>query len=244
MLPCAPKSATEGETSGHAVAPNVQAISPPISMKLLGLYAVTPESNDTDELCRLVEAALQGGAAAIQYRHKQIAASAAFEQARRVVEVCRRYGRPMIVNDSIDLMLAIDAAGVHLGRDDEDPIRARHRIGAGYLIGVSCYDDFDRALRMRPIADYIAFGSVFTSLTKPAAVAAPLSLFDRARALGIPTVAIGGIDITNVAQVATAGADAVAVISGLFGVPLESADRVRERARELVAAFNAAKARA
>lgn len=229
------------QTSGPAVAPNVQgSVSGRMAMKLRGLYAVTPESSDTDLLCQQVGAALDGGAAAVQYRFKHLAPSLAQEQAGRLLEICRRHGQPLIINDSVELMLAVKADGVHLGREDEDPFRVRRAIGRDYLVGVSCYDDFDRALRFRPIADYLAFGSVFASATKPQAIVAPLSLFERARALGMPTVAIGGIDADNVARVALAGAEAVAVISGLFGTLQEPEERVRTRARTLVAAFDLA----
>ncbi|MFT3802238.1 MAG: thiamine phosphate synthase [Burkholderiaceae bacterium] len=188
-------------------------------MKLRGLYAITPETPDTEWLARTVAEALRGGAAAIQYRQKGLPREQAEAQARALQALCRAAGRPLIINDSIELMLAIDADGLHLGRDDGDPFAARERIGAGKLLGVSCYDDFDRAYRYREVADQIAFGSVFASPTKPDAVRAPLELFGRARALGLNTVAIGGITAANARQVIDAGADAVAVISAVFDAP-------------------------
>ncbi len=188
-------------------------------MKLRGLYAITPETPDTEWLKRTVADALRGGAAAIQYRQKGLSREHAEAQARTLQALCHASGRPLIINDSIDLMLAIDADGVHLGRDDGDPFAARERIGTGKLLGVSCYDDFERAFRYREVADHVAFGAVFASPTKPGAVRAPLELFGRARALGLNTVAIGGITAANARQVVDAGADAVAVISAVFAAP-------------------------
>ncbi len=200
-------------------------------MKITGLYAVTPEWNDTDRLADAVEAALRGGAAAVQYRHKDAAAPLALEQARRLLALCQAYRRPLIINDSVDLMLACDADGVHLGRDDADPFQVRERLGPDRIIGVSCYDDFDRALALRGIADYLAFGSVFLSQVKPGAVRAPLSLFQRGAAVGLPMVAIGGIDATNADQVIAAGAQALAVISGVFAAadPQQAAAAIAAR---------------
>lgn len=191
----------------------------PSSRKLTGLYALTPEMSDTDQLCRLVEQALLGGAMAIQYRQKLQSPAQAERQGRALQALCARFERPLIVNDSVELALAIDAQGVHLGRDDEAPALARRRLGPDRLIGVSCYDRFDLAEAAAGIADHVAFGSVFASPTKPAAVRAPLDLFRRAKAAGMNTVAIGGIEAGNAAQVVAAGADAIAVISGVFGAP-------------------------
>ena len=142
---------------------------------------------------------------------------------------------PLVVNDDVALALAIDAAGVHVGRDDGDPAAIRARIGPHRVLGVSCYDDAARARSMLGVADHIGFGSVFASPTKPHAVRAPLSLFAQARALGLPAVAIGGIDRGNAHLPIAAGADAVAVISDVFAAP----DPARA-ARELRAIVHAA----
>ena len=187
--------------------------------RLTGLYAITPETADTETLCLQVQAVLSGGARAIQYRQKDLPPALALDQARRLQTLCARFGRPLIINDSIELMEAVGAAGVHLGREDGDPALARARVGSQALIGVSCYDRYELALAARDIADYVAFGSVFASPTKPLAVRAPLSLFTQARADGIASVAIGGIDATNAAAVFAAGADAVAVITAVFAAP-------------------------
>jgi thiamine-phosphate pyrophosphorylase len=125
---------------------------------------------------------------------------------------------PLIVNDDIELARIVGADGVHLGRDDASIDAARAVLGAGALIGVSCYDDLSRALTAeRAGASYVAFGSFFASEVKPGAVRAPIDLLRRARmALALPIVAIGGITADNAAQLVASGADAVAVISALF----------------------------
>ena len=185
-------------------------------MKLRGLYAVTPELADSELLLRMVAQALEGGIAMLQYRHKD---RQNLQEARALAALCRRAGAPFIVNDNLELALECGANGVHLGRDDGDAASAREKL-KGKLLGVSCYDSLAAArVAVAAGADYVAFGSVFASPTKPAAVRAPLSLFADARALGVPLVAIGGITLENAPPLLKAGADALAVISDLFDAP-------------------------
>jgi thiamine-phosphate pyrophosphorylase len=196
--------------------------------RIHGLYAITPDDPDTGRLVRLVGQAIAGGIDALQYRCKSVDAALRREQARALKALADAAGIPLVVNDDVGLAVEIGAAGVHVGRDDADPADTRRRIGDGRILGVSCYDDLQRALAVRGIADYVAFGSVFASGTKPAAVRAPLSLFGQAKRLGLATVAIGGIDSGNAATVLAAGADAIAVIGDVFG-----ADDPRAAARRL-----------
>jgi thiamine-phosphate pyrophosphorylase len=188
-----------------------------------GLYAITPP-----DLSR-VEAALASGAlCALQYRAKDADAPRRLREARQLAQLCRAYGVPLIVNDDVALALAVDAAGVHLGRDDGDIAAARARLG-GRLLGASCYDQPGLARRaVAAGADYVAFGSVFDSPTKPVAARAPLALF--ALDLGVPKVAIGGVTLDNAPRVLAAGADALAVISDLFEAP-DVAARARQYGR-------------
>jgi thiamine-phosphate pyrophosphorylase len=202
---------------------------------LRGLYAITPDDADPARLTTLVARVLEGGVDALQFRVKGGAPGAREALARAVKALTDAAGVPLIVNDDVALALAIDAAGVHIGRDDGDPVAVRARIGPGRLLGVSCYNDIDRARAMIGIADHVGFGSVFVSPTKPQAVRAPLALFGQAARLGLATVAIGGIDRHNAMLPIEAGADAVAVISDLFG-----ADDPTRAARELRAAVQAA----
>jgi thiamine-phosphate pyrophosphorylase len=179
-------------------------------MMLRGLYAITPEGPDVIDKVRQ---ALEGGIALLQYRRKQ----RDLQEAREVAALARRHGVALIVNDDVELALALGAQGVHLGRDDGDLGAARRRL-PGRILGASCYNDAELARRaIGAGADYVAFGSVFASPTKPAAVRAPLALF--AIGLEVPLCAIGGITVDNAPQVLAAGADLIAVVSDLFDAP-------------------------
>jgi thiamine-phosphate pyrophosphorylase len=181
-----------------------------------GLYAITPDTRDSARLVALARSAVQGGVSILQYRNKLAGAAQRREEARALGAICRAGRATFIVNDDVELALVADADGVHLGRDDGDATAARARLGKK-LIGISCYDSLSLAEEaVARGADYVAFGSVFPSATKPGAVLAPLELFRHARVLGVPLVAIGGITIANAAQAIAAGADCVAVISDLF----------------------------
>lgn len=203
---------------------------------LRGLYLVTPDEPDTATLLARVGRALAARPVLLQYRNKLLDAAGRRTQAAEVLALCRAAGVPMVVNDSVELALDIAADGVHLGRDDGDPAAARARLGAGRIIGVSCYDEWARAVAgARAGADYLAFGAMFASPTKPAAVRAPLELLGRARReLGRPVAAIGGITAENAAQLVAAGADLLAVISDVFAAPDPAV-----RGAEYAAAFRA-----
>ncbi|HLS85174.1 MAG TPA: thiamine phosphate synthase [Burkholderiales bacterium] len=192
-------------------------------MKLRGLYAITPEKLPREALLEKLRAALGGGIALLQYRRKP----GSLDEAREVVTLASRHGVPVILNDAWSWVAECGAAGAHVGRDDGDPAQCRARL-PGRILGVSCYDEI--ALAERAVAagaDYVAFGSVFASPTKPGAVRAPLSLFAEARRLGVPLAAIGGITLENAPQVLAAGADLLAVITDLFEAP-----DITARARE------------
>ena len=192
---------------------------------LRGLYVITPDraangsADPGPPLVDLVASAIQGGARVVQYRDKGPGWSR--RQAAALLTLCRAAGIPLIVNDDIELAAAVGADGVHLGRDDADPRRAREVLGPEALIGVSCYDRLDLALAAeRAGAGYVAFGSFFPSPTKPHAVRpGPDLLTEARRALGVPLVAIGGITPQNAGALIAAGADMVAVISGVFSAP-------------------------
>lgn len=196
-------------------------------MKLHGLYAITPEAAAGPELAARVRAALEGGIAALQYRRK---ARASVKEAKSLAALCRARSVPFIVNDDVELAVAAGADGVHLGREDGDVKAVRKRM-KNKILGISCYRSLEDArAAVAAGADYVAFGSVFASPTKPAAPRAPLSLFAEARALGVPLVAIGGVTLENAPQLLAAGADAVAVITDLFDAS-DIAERARAYAR-------------
>ena len=185
--------------------------------RVAGLYAVTPECADTPRLLTRVVAAVEGGAMLVQYRNKTLDAASREAQARALAATPAIRRALLIVNDDPGLARAVDADGVHLGDDDASIPEARARVGPDRLVGVSCYDDFERArAAVAAGADYVAFGSFFPSPVKPNARRAPIDLLRRARTLGVPVVAIGGITAANAATLIGAGADALAVISDVF----------------------------
>jgi thiamine-phosphate pyrophosphorylase len=182
-----------------------------------GLYAITPDLADTEALLRKVEEALKAGVAMLQYRNKILSKDKRLLQAKELAPLARGYGVPFIVNDDVEIALAVGANGAHLGNEDGDLAAARAKL-AGKILGASCYDDLETArAAVRAGADYVAFGSVFPSPTKPEAVRAPLSLFGND--VGVPLCAIGGITLKNAPALVAAGADLLAVISDLFDAP-------------------------
>lgn len=198
---------------------------------LRGLYVLTdPHLLPDDKLADRVRLAIEGGAAAVQYRDKRPGDDGHLERARTLRAITRELGVLLIVNDNPGLAAAIDADGVHLGKDDPDPGRARE-IAGHRIIGVSCYNDFDRARAAeRAGADYVAFGSFYPTTTKSDTVVADPALLHRAkRELRLPVVAIGGITPENGRLLIESGADALAVVTAVFGAdnPRAAAERFR-----------------
>lgn len=186
-----------------------------------GLYAITPETADTDRLLTQVEAVLAGGAAVVQYRDKSNDVARRHEQASELLVLCRQFGVPLIINDDLRLADLCDADGVHLGRDDGSVAKARVILGPDKFIGASCYQSLDLARAAQDAgANYVAFGSFYPSSTKPQAEHAELALLHAARtAIHVPIVAIGGITPANAGALIDAGADSLAVLSALFDAP-------------------------
>lgn len=182
------------------------------------LYAITPDENDTPRLLAQVEQALAGGASILQYRNKTASPSLRLEQAQAIQTLCQRYDVPLIINDHLDLAIAINADGLHLGGDDGDIAAARAALGPSKWLGASCYNRLELAhAAVAAGANYVAFGAMFSSKTKPNAIVASLDLLTEAQQqLDCPICAIGGIKTTNIGQVRAAGADWVAVIGGIF----------------------------
>jgi len=185
--------------------------------KIRGLYAVTPDIANTALLCQMVEAALQGGASVVQYRNKVADKNLQFTQAKALLKICQQYQIPLIINDNLMLAKMIGADGVHLGASDGEVSVARETLGADKIIGVSCYNQIALAVSVAEQgASYVAFGACFASNTKPNAPTTSLALFDEAKQLNIPIVAIGGIDLQNAHLLKAAGANAIAVVNALF----------------------------
>lgn len=193
-----------------------------------GLYAITPDIADTDELLRRVRPALQGGARVLQYRNKAADAVLRLRQASALRELARQFGATFIVNDDARLAAEANAEGVHLGGEDGSVAAARALLGPGKVIGVSCYNRVSLAHEaVQHGADYVAFGAFFPSSVKPGAVKADVEMLKAVRnELDVPIVAIGGITQQNGAALVEAGADALAVISALWNAPdIEQAAR-------------------
>ena len=187
-----------------------------------GLYAIT--DNDlipAGQLTACVMRAIAGGAAVIQYRNKQASGHGRRREAAALVELCHQHHVPLIINDDAGLAAAVGASGIHLGRTDTTIQQAREQLGPGAIIGVSCYNDLERALAAAQAgADYVAFGRFFPSHSKPDAVQADATLLSRARQqLELPIVAIGGITPGNGPALLAAGANLLAAIHGVFGQP-------------------------
>ena len=183
-----------------------------------GLYAITPDWADTARLVRVSEMILAAGCRLLQYRNKTVSDCHRQEQAVALRGLTRRYGATLIVNDDLELADFCEADGVHLGGEDGDLGTARQRLGAHRFLGASCYQSVDLARQaVAAGADYVAFGSVYPSPTKPLALRAGVELF--AAPLGVPRCAIGGITPDNALPLVKAGADLLAVISALYDAP-------------------------
>lgn len=202
--------------------------------RLGGLYAIVPSRAPVEA----ARAAIEGGARVVQMRMKDAPAGAVLEASRRIVALAR--GRALvIVNDRADLALLSGADGVHLGEEDLPVLEARRLLGPGLLVGRTARTIEEARAAIRDGADHVGFGPIFPSRTKPLAVAPRGlgALREAALALAAPIVAISGIDETNVADVARAGAACAAVIGAIF-----DAGDPRGNAARLAAAFEAGRA--
>jgi len=183
------------------------------------LYLITDERLllRRDFLKKVAEAA-HAGAGLIQLREKASRIRDRVELARKMVKTAHAHGAKVIINDDPWLAAAINADGVHLGREDADVETARALLGPEAVIGVSCYGDIERAAEMeRKGASYVSFGACFVSPTKPKEELVPLSVFRKARSrISIPLVAIGGISAENAGLVMKSGADIISVVSSVF----------------------------
>ena len=185
-----------------------------------GLYLITPERGDTAQLLHEVAPLLSAGVRWLQYRNKSASPALRREQARGLQALCERAGVPLIINDDVGLAADAGAAGVHLGEDDGDIAAARARLGPAAIVGASCYDSLELARSaVAAGAHYVAFGAFFPTRSKQVTRRADPGLLARAQALGVPRVAIGGITPDNAGPLVAAGADLLAVISGVFDAP-------------------------
>ena len=184
-----------------------------------GVYLITPDETDSARLLERVKPLL-AGATWLQYRNKAVDAPTRLAQAQALQALCAEAGVPLIINDDAVLAHAVGAAGVHLGEDDGDIAAARALLGPQAIIGASCYDQLELAQRaVQAGASYVAFGAFFPSRSKVTPRRASLDLLRQSAALDVPRVAIGGLTPDNSQPVVEAGADLIAVISGVFSEP-------------------------
>jgi thiamine-phosphate pyrophosphorylase len=186
-----------------------------------GLYAIADTSVIAEDgLVDEVTSVLRGGCRIIQYRDKSFDRDKRSRQATQLAQTCREFGAIFIINDDVELAIAVEADGVHVGRDDT-AVAAIKQNFPGLIIGASCYNSLELAGQAANAgADYLAFGSFFPSTTKPEAPPADIETLLKAKQrFKLPVVAIGGIMEDNAPGLVSSGADAIAVISGVFSTP-------------------------
>lgn len=187
-----------------------------------GLYAITDALHTPEaRLYEMAAKAIEGGAVMIQYRNKNADAAQREREAHLLSDVCSAHSVPLIINDHIELAQRVGAQGVHLGGADAPVHEARALLGDQAIIGISCYNEFQRALSAQQAgADYVAFGSFHSTATKSGTVRASIELLHEARQyLSIPMVAIGGITPENGRPIVQAGATLIAACHGVFAQP-------------------------
>ncbi len=199
-----------------------------------GLYLVTPDWDDTEQLLAASEQAIQGGATLLQYRHKTASDALRREQAQALLALCRRMKLPLIINDHVELCEAIDADGVHVGGTDASVAEARVRVGTEKIVGASCYGDLQLAHAAKAAgASYVAFGGFYPSRVKKYAVTTAPDIITLAnQTLDIPLCVIGGMTADNSKPLVMLGAQMVAAISSVY-----SAADPRSAAGEFAALF-------
>lgn len=183
-----------------------------------GLYLVTPNWDDTARLLACTAAALDAGAAMVQYRHKEASDALRREQGAALLALCRRYGRPLIINDHVSLCLTLGADGVHVGGTDMTVAEARAALGPDKIVGASCYGELDKARAAAAAgASYVAFGGFYPSTVKRYTfITEPELLIEARRELSLPLVVIGGMTPANAAPLVERGADMVAAITSVY----------------------------
>lgn len=188
---------------------------------LKGLYVITDKKLIArDRFLHIVEKALIGGAKIVQIREKDTPEEELIKLGKGLLEITKKYGVPLIINDSPELAKEIGADGVHLGEDDLSVVAARELLGNQAIIGVSCYGNVERGVQAeREGGDYVAFGTPFFTPTKPERKPIPFGVLREAkrRITGIPIFAIGGINGQNARSILETGVDGIAVITSVFG---------------------------
>lgn len=182
------------------------------------IYLVTNEAClHGRPLLECVEEALAAGVTLVQYRAKAADGGVLYAEACRLKELCDKYGVPLIINDRLDIALAVGAAGVHLGQDDLPCAVARRLLGEDFIIGVSAHNQAEAVQAVSEGADYLGCGAVFGTATKHDVAKLGLENLRAIRkAVAVPMVGIGGITADNYAEVLATGANGAAIVSGIL----------------------------
>ena len=186
-----------------------------------GLYLVTPDWDDTDQMLAATQQALLGGEVLVQYRHKTASDTLRREQAQALLVLCRQHGKPLVINDHVDLCMALDADGVHVGGTDASVADVRKRVDAEKIVGASCYGDLTLARNAAATgASYVAFGGFYPSRVKKYEVSTPPTIVAEAvRESSVPVCVIGGMTAANSKPLVELGAHWVAAISSVYSAP-------------------------
>jgi len=207
------------------------------STKLKGIYGILPAELATADLLTKAELALQGGVRILQFRDKKQGYKRQIKRAKALRQLTRDYEAVFIINDSVSLAQDADADGVHLGRDDAPNLtQLRTQVADDFIVGITCRADAAFAQSaLKDGADYVSFGAVWATTSKPEVPAIGIPRLIKARQMFPDShiCAIGGITADNLAQVKAAGADCAAVISGLF-----AAEDIKAEAEKLLAIWN------
>lgn len=208
--------------------------------KDLLLYAVTDRRWLLEEsLCSQVERALKGGVTFVQLREKELDKESFLKEAEEIRKICKKYQVPFVVNDNVDIALAADADGVHVGQSDMETKDVRSKLGPDKIIGVSVQTVEQALLAQKHGADYLGAGAVFPTSSKADASEVSLETLKAiCEAVDIPVIAIGGISTDNVRDLNGNGLCGVAVISAVFAEKdiQEAARKLKKLVEEMVEA--------
>ncbi len=190
-----------------------------IDNKIFQLYAVTDSQwlKKGETLAQAVEKAIKGGATLVQLREKHLSNEDFITLAKEVKKVTDTYNIPLLINDNIEVCLAVDASGVHVGQQDLEAGKVRELLGPNKIIGVTAKSPKQALDAMNAGADYLGSGAMFGSSTKSEAATMTMDQFAEIRkSVDLPIVLIGGIDASNIRELVGSGAQGAAIVSGIF----------------------------
>ena len=206
--------------------------------KAMLLYAVTDRAwVGKQSLYQQVECALKGGATCVQLREKELDDEAFLNEAMEISALCRKYGVPFFINDNVEIAIKCRADGIHVGQEDMEASKVRKRVGSDMMIGVSVHSVEEALEAVKNGADCLGVGAMFSTSTKTDVNVMPKeTLRNICAAVDIPVVAIGGINKSNISQLAGTGVNGVALVSAIFAADdIESECRLlRKLSEEMV----------